>query len=63
MVLNLGHDMVDDDERIAAIEFMADDLAALTTAVTTVKDLAERHAEGSFRVAYVARAAREMLES
>jgi hypothetical protein len=63
MILNLGHELVDDAERIAAIEFMADDLADLAATVTTVKDMAELSARGAFTSAYVARDVRKMVES
>jgi hypothetical protein len=63
MILDLGHQMVDDAERRAAIDFMADDLAATADSVTTVEDLAQRYADGGFNSAYVARSLRAMLES
>jgi hypothetical protein len=63
MIQDLMHQMVDDAERMAAIDFMADDLAALADSVTTVENLAERYAAGAFKSGYVARDLREMLQS
>lgn len=63
MILNLSHDMVDDAERRAAVEFMADDLASLAGSVQSIEDLRRLYADGALKSGYVARDVRDILAS
>jgi hypothetical protein len=53
MVLDFDHDLMPDDERLAAVDYLADELTRLTESVRTVAGLAEMYAKGKLASALI----------